>query len=189
MHAPSAEPGESAISFRPMTEADLPLIRDWLVQPHVRRWYDDVPTATYPDDTIERYRRAIRAEAPTFRYMVELDGRLVGEIQSYRIDSYPEYAVLVEVDRPAIGIDLFIGVAELIGRGIGPRLIRSFLREVAFPRHGVDVCVIAPAKSNVAAIRAYEKAGFRRQKVFLEPNTREPEHLLLTVTRSELEPA
>lgn len=172
-----------------MTEVDLPLIWDWLVQPHVRRWYDEVPNATYPDDTIERYRRGIRGEVPTFRYVVELDGRPIGEIQSYRIDSYPEYAALVGIEEPAIGIDLFIGEAEFIGRGIGPRVIRTFLREVAFPHHGVDVCVIAPAQSNVAAIRAYEKAGFRRQKTFFEPDTREPEHLLLTLARSEADSA
>jgi aminoglycoside 6'-N-acetyltransferase len=28
-------------AFRPMTSADLPLIRQWLAQPHVREWWGD----------------------------------------------------------------------------------------------------------------------------------------------------
>lgn len=152
----------------------------------MRRWYDDVPTQTYPDDTITRYRRAIRGDAPTHRYVIKLDGRPIGEIQSYRIDDHTDYAAEVALDRTAIGIDLFIGEPELIGRGHGPALIRAFLRDVAFPRYGVDRCVIGPSRSNVAAIRAYEKAGFRFLKIYLEPDSREPEHYLMELTRAEL---
>lgn len=177
---------EFDLSFRPMREEDLPIVRAWLVQPHVRRWYDDVPGAAFPDDTIERYRRAIRGEERTYRYIVALDGRPIGEVQSYRVDDHPEYAAEIAIDEPAIGIDLFIGEPELIGRGLGPALIRSFLREVAFPHHEVDLCVIGPAKSNTAAIRANEKAGFRHHKTYVEPDAREPEHVLLTLRRSDL---
>ena len=162
-------------------------MRTWLLRPHVRRWYDDVPTRTYPDDTIARYRRAIRGDAPTHRYVIKLDGRPIGEIQSYRIDDHPEYAAQVALSRSAFGIDLFIGEPELIGRGHGPSLIRAFLRAVAFPRYGVDLCVIGPTASNVAAIRSYEKAGFRFLKTYLEPDSREQEHYLMELTRADLD--
>ena len=120
-------------TFRPLREADLELVRRWLLRPHVKRWYDDVPAATYPDDTISEYRTAIRGEDPTDLYVISLDGRRIGALQSYRIDDHPEYAAQVALGRPAIGIDLFIGEPELIGRGHGPALIRAFLHDVAFP--------------------------------------------------------
>ena len=59
---------------------------------------------------------------------------------------------MVALGRPAFGIDLFIGEPELIGRGHGPALIRAFLRDVAFPRYGLDHCVIGPTRINYARI-------------------------------------
>jgi RimJ/RimL family protein N-acetyltransferase len=174
-------------SFAPLREEDLDRIRAWLLRPHVRRWYDDVGAETYPDDTIADRRRAIRGEDPTDHFVIELDGRPIGDIQSYLIDDDREYAAMVALGRPAFGIDLFIGEPELIGHGYGPALIRAFLRDVAFPRYGVDLCVIGPTRSNFAAIRAYEKAGFRFLKNYLEPESREPEHYLMQLTRAELD--
>ena len=153
----------------------------------MRRWYHDVAAEVYPDDTISDYRLAIRGEDPTDHFVIKVDGRPMGMIQSYRIDDDAEYAAMVALGRPAVGIDLFIGEPELIGRGHGPALIRAFLREVAFPRYGVDLCVIGPARGNVAAIRAYEKAGFRFLKTYREPDTREPEHYLMEMTRAQLD--
>jgi aminoglycoside 6'-N-acetyltransferase len=161
-------------------------VRAWLLRPHVRRWYDDVPGAVYPDDTIRDYRTAIRGEDPTDLYVIALDGRPIGAIQSYLIDDQPEYAAMVALGRPALGIDLFVGEPELIGRGHGPALIRAFLRDVAFPRYRVELCVIGPTRSNAAAIRAYEKAGFRFLKTYLEADSREPEHYLMELTRASL---
>jgi RimJ/RimL family protein N-acetyltransferase len=153
----------------------------------VRRWYDDVPGETYPDDSIEDRRSAIRGEDPTDYFVISLNARPIGEIQSYRVDDDAEYAAMVALDRSAMGIDLYIGEPSLIGQGHGPALIRAFLRDVGFPRYGVDLCVIGPSRSNAAAIRAYEKAGFRFLKTYLEPDTREPEHYLMELTRAELD--
>lgn len=157
------------------------------MRPHVRQWFDDVPTASYPDDTISEYRAAMGGKDPTDMYVIELDRRPIGVVQSYRIDDHPEYAAQLELGRPAVGIDLFIGEPRLVGRGHGPALIRAFLRDVAFPRYGVDLCVIGPTASNVAAIRAYEKAGFRFLKTYLEPDSREEEHYLMELTRANLD--
>ena len=162
------------------------MVRAWLLHSHVRRWYDDVPTAMYPDDTLTEYRAAMRGEDPTDLYVIRLSGRPIGVLQSYRIDDHPEYAAQVALSRPAIGIDLFIGEPDLIGHGHGPALLRAFLRDVAFPRYQVDLCVIGPTVSNVAAIRAYEKAGFRFLKTYLEPESREQQHYLMELTREDL---
>jgi RimJ/RimL family protein N-acetyltransferase len=57
---------------------------------------------------------------------------------------------------------------------------------VLVARYAVDQCVIGPTASNVAAIRAYEKAGFRFLKTYLEPHSREQEHYLMELTRAHL---
>ena len=129
----------------------------------------------------------MRGEDPTDLYVIRLDADPIGVLQSYRIDDHPEYSAQLALGRPAIGIDLFIGEAALVGHGHGPALIRAFLRDVAFARYGIDRCVIGPTLSNVAAIRAYEKAGFRFLKTYLEPDAREPEHYLMELTSADLD--
>ena len=118
--------------------------------------------------------------------LIRMDGRPIGVMQSYRVDSYPDYvAELGELAEPAFSLDLFIGELDLIGKGVGPELLRAFL-PVAFERYQLDYCVIGPARSNVAAIRAYEKIGFRYLKDYREEDTSDPDHMLLDLRRAEL---
>jgi len=139
----------------------------------------------YPDAVIEDYRAAIRGNDPTYHYLASVDGRPVGMFQHYRIADSPEYAAALALDEDAIGVDLFIGEAELIGRGHGPAMLRQFLQGVAFPFHGVDICVIGPSAKNVAAIRAYDKTGFRALREVQIPGEPDPE-FLMRVTAAEL---
>ena len=67
---------------------------------------------------------------------------------------------------------------DLVGRGHGPAMLRQFLREVAFPFHHVEVCVIGPSVKNIAAIRAYGKAGFRVLREATVPGEHDPEYLM-----------
>ena len=39
-------PAEPQLSFRPMAREDLPLLQQWLEQPHVARWWDDASETT-----------------------------------------------------------------------------------------------------------------------------------------------
>jgi RimJ/RimL family protein N-acetyltransferase len=57
-------------------------------------------------------------------------------------------------------IDLFLDPA-LQGRGLGTEAVRRIVRHLIEDR-GHHRITIDPATSNVTAIRAYEKAGFRR---------------------------
>jgi RimJ/RimL family protein N-acetyltransferase len=64
-------------------------------------------------------------------------------------------------------------------------MLRQFLRDVAFPFHRIDVCVIGPSVRNLAAIRAYEKVGFRPLREVRVPAEPDPE-FLMRVTAAEL---
>lgn len=160
-------------------------MRRWLLEPHVKRWWDDGVKLPYPEASIEEYREAIRGEDPTYHYLARIGDRPVGMFQHYRISDDPEYAEALALGEDAVGVDLFIGEADLVGRGHGPKMLRQFLREVAFPFHRIDVCVIGPSVTNLPAIRAYEKAGFRPLKQVDVPPEPDPE-FLMRMTASEL---
>ena len=160
----------------PLREEDLPLLERWLLQPHVREWWDDRPGEAYPD--LSEYVEAIRGEDPTDIFVIQADGRPVGMIESYRIDDHPEYAQVLGLGEPAAGFDVFLGEPDMLHRGHGPALLRAFLREVVYARYGTDLCVIGPSNANVSAIRAYEKIGFRHFKNVFVPGERLPEYLM-----------
>ena len=88
-----------------------------------------------------------------------LDGKPIGYVQSYDPhleDDHPYQ------DQPfgTLGIDVTIGVPELVGIGHGSRLVNAFV-EILF-EEGCPRVIIDPHPGNGRAIRAYEKAGFRR---------------------------
>jgi len=168
-------PNADEIGFRPLAAADLPLLRRWLATDFVREWYDDGP----PDEAIAReYLPKIRGEDPTRPFLILLGERPIGYIQTYRIADSPDYASAVRVDADAAGVDLFIGEADCIHRGLGAPILRRFLCDIVFAAADVGSCVIGPAAGNAIAIRAYEKAGFRYLKTVRVPGEPEPEYLM-----------
>ena len=139
--------------FRAVTEADLPMLSAWLAEPHVAEWWNDRP-GTALAEIVE----AMDSDS-TEPLVVELDGKPIGYVQSYDPhleDDHPYQ------DQPfgTLGIDVTIGVPELVGIGHGSRLVRAFV-EILF-EEGCPRVIIDPHPGNGRAIRAYEKAGFRR---------------------------
>ncbi len=173
---------DEAIAFRPLQRDDLPLMFRWINTPHVARWWDAAPSLAAVE---AEYLPAIRDPRPAQCYVILRAGAPVGFIQTYLIDDHPAYAAAVQVGPGAAGVDLFIGEAELAHRGLGPRLLRQFVREIVFARGEVTRCVIGPAAANRSAIRAYEKAGFRHLKTVAVPGEAEPEYLM-ALTRDEV---
>jgi aminoglycoside 6'-N-acetyltransferase len=137
--------------FRPVVEADLPVIAGWLAEPHVAEWWDD------PEEEIAAIREHIDSISVE-PLIVELDGRPIGYLQSYDPhleDDHPYQ------DQPfgTLGIDLTIGEPELVGIGHGSALLRQFVAELF--AEGAPRVIIDPDPANARAIRAYEKAGFK----------------------------
>jgi RimJ/RimL family protein N-acetyltransferase len=137
----------------------------WLATDHVSEWYpiDDIPKP--PLDLVHsHYLPMIRGEQRTHPYVILLSGAPIGFIQTYLIRDHPEYAQAVQVGEGAAGVDLFIGEESAVHRGLGPKILRRFLREIVFVRLGPSACIIGPQPQNTSAIRAYEKTGFRYLK-------------------------
>jgi len=113
----------------------------------------------------------------------------VGYLQTYRIADHPEYARALQIEADAAGVDLFIGEAEYLYRGLGPAALRKFLKEVIFADPEISCCVLGPQPENRSAIRAYEKVGFRYVKTVRVPGQEEPEYLMRVLRhRSQVKP-
>jgi aminoglycoside 6'-N-acetyltransferase len=138
--------------FRPLAGKDMKMLARWLAEPHVAAWWVDKDGEL---DSIAAHLDSISVEP----FIIELDGRAIGYIESY--DPYLEEDENPYSDQPfgTLGIDQFIGESELIGRGHGTRLLSDFV-EMLFEEGALRV-IVDPDPANAAAIRCYEKVGFR----------------------------
>lgn len=145
-------PRPAGYSFRPVTEADFPLLADWLAAPHVAQWWTDGVEAS-----LAEIREAVDS-IDTEPLIVELDGRPIAYLQSYDphlVDDHPYQ----DQSFGTLGVDLSIGPAELVGIGHGSAMLKQFVEELF--AEGAPRAIIDPHPNNARAIRAYQKAGFR----------------------------
>jgi aminoglycoside 6'-N-acetyltransferase len=127
------------MELRPLTPDDAPELRRILAMPAVAQWWDA------PDDDFP-----LADDSDSERFVIEVDGAVAGMIQCHE-ETDPKY-------RHA-SIDLFLDPA-FHGRGLGTEAVRRVVRLLIGER-GHHRVTIDPAASNAAAIRAYEKVGFR----------------------------
>ena len=125
--------------LRPLAEGDEAELLRIHRTPQVLRWWD-APAEGFPWD-----------EPESTRWTIEVDGKVAGLIQ-FSQEPEPKY-------RHA-SIDLFLD-PTLHGHGLGTEAVRRVVRHLIHDR-GHHRVTIDPAVANTAAIRAYEKAGFRR---------------------------
>jgi RimJ/RimL family protein N-acetyltransferase len=137
------------IAFRPLTPEDEQLLDEWLRRDHVQRWWRDEKAADHVYD-----------DEPGEHYIMLVDGRPVGMIQTYLVSDYPDWDAVVEMGEGVAGVDLLVGEAELVGRGVGPRVLDAFVREVVFARPETDAVCATVEEENRRSWRAFEKAGF-----------------------------
>lgn len=148
------------LAFRPLTLEDLPLVVDWRRETHVAKWWHGGPATQ--EDAERRYGPRIRGDDPTRMWVVGVDGRDVGYLQAYRVGDYKDYAVATG-EPDAVAFDYLIGDPELIGKGIGTRMIWEFLRDVLAPGcPDAPRFLASPDPRNAASLRTLAKCGFTR---------------------------
>lgn len=150
--SPELESGQKfRYRFIPVEPRHLNMISQWLAEPHVAQWWNEDPEKELAD--IADHMDSISVEP----FIIMLGDEPIGYLQTYDPhleDDHPYQ------DQPGgtIGMDLFIGEPDLIGKGHGARLIDEFV-SLLF-EEGVPRMIIDPDPANKQAIRAYEKAGF-----------------------------
>jgi aminoglycoside 6'-N-acetyltransferase len=153
---PWHRPGPHAISFRPVTRDEFPLLHRWLVTPEVQAWWRG-GTGTLAD--VEReYGPQVAGADPTRSFVIWARGAPVGMIQCYRHADYPDWEAAVGVGSAA-GIDYLIGEARNRGRGIGSVAIAAFTALVFGMYPDVEVIVSVPQKTTVLHAGPWRRRG------------------------------
>jgi aminoglycoside 6'-N-acetyltransferase len=137
----------SRIALRPVEEADLERLMRILREPGIARYW------TEPDDDFDR-RELLAGDGAGERvttFVITLGDETIGWIAGWE---------RLHRDYRHAGIDLFVSGAHQ-GRGYGTEAIRLVCRFL-FDARGHHRVTVDPAADNICAIRAYEKAGFRR---------------------------
>jgi RimJ/RimL family protein N-acetyltransferase len=148
-----------SIRFAPLTAGDLPQICEWLRRPHVERWWPG-EAETY-EQVVAHYLPAIEGSDPSDNYLIVVDERPIGMIQTYLVVDYPEWESILHLGPGVAGVDLFIGEEDAVGRGLGTQILRAFIAEVVFGRAGTHAVVAGIEPENERSLRAFEKVGFR----------------------------
>lgn len=139
------------VSLRPRTEHDLDLL--FAIAADLETWEERSPQAPRPltrDRFDARVATTADQEGPTavLSFVIAVDGAAVGSATLFDFDLFARHA--------EAGISL---ERNARGRGIGTAAIVQLV-EFGFVRHNLRRIHLQAIASNIAAIRAYEKAGF-----------------------------
>jgi RimJ/RimL family protein N-acetyltransferase len=149
----------TAIEFKPVQHADIPLLRSWLNKPHWREWWGD------PDTELDYIIDMVDGRDTTKPFIFHIDGKPAGYIQYWFIGQHQteEWAKdnpwLLELPAEAVGVDISIGDVENLSIGIGTTVLHAFVSKLV--SDGYTCIIIDPDPENTRAVRAYEKAGFK----------------------------
>jgi aminoglycoside 6'-N-acetyltransferase len=147
------------ITFRLLERSDLPLLQQWLNAPHMRSFYQPEPVTL--EEVSNKYSPRIEGIAPTFCHLALVGEQRVGKIQCYRNIDWPDYASEIGLS-DGVSIDYFIGEPSFLKRGFGRGMVTSYLRDVVPQIFEHETrCYVCHDKTNIAAIKCSEAAGFQ----------------------------
>jgi RimJ/RimL family protein N-acetyltransferase len=153
-------PSGRDLSLRPATPEDRFRIRRWLGDPEVQAWWGNAASA-------EAAISLAMGSASGICRIVQSDGTPIGYAHAVDI-------ALWEEERPAElppgcwDIDLFIASPVHRGRGLGHAALALLTQEV-FATTLAMACSAVVSIRNEAAVRAYERAGFRWLRIWTDP--------------------
>jgi aminoglycoside 6'-N-acetyltransferase len=146
---------EPEIGFLPLAPEHLGLLHGWLQQPHVRAFWDD------GERTLQQVREHyLGTDQGAERFVLTLAGRAAGYVQAYAVGPADDFARWRGEAGDTWGMDLLLGDVADTGRGWGPQAIGTFVQFWQQRHPGLRRMLADPDARNMAAVRAYQKAGF-----------------------------
>lgn len=142
------------IKLSKLSISDFPLLLKWLETPHVKKWWDQDVKHT-KESIAEKYRIYINQDKIR-AYIIYLDDKPIGYIQIYNAYDFLRRKPLVNLPNSLGAIDFYIGEEEFLGEGIGTEILKSFEYQ------DFEYVLVDPSLDNVAAIKTFEKAGFKK---------------------------
>ena len=154
--------GESeTVRLRPARRADWDLIRGWLARPDIEAWWG-------PRNATEAEVNIALNSGHALCRIIEAGGVAVG--YAHAVDATMWGDELPQDLAPGTwDLDLFIASEEHRGRGVGQAALAQLKDEVFGTTLATAVCVF-PSIRNERAVRAYERAGFRWQRIWNDPH-------------------
>lgn len=92
-------------------------------------------------------------------FWIIVNGRKIGQVNYNKID----------LQNKKVEMDIIIGAQENMGKGYGSDSLRTLMKYL-FEKLGVNKVWIEARGNNPRAIRAYEKAGFKKEGLLREEN-------------------
>lgn len=165
--------------FDPLAEQHLPMLREWLLRPHVAEWWGKAESI---EDLRSDYILVAGQASAAQAYIVSVGSRPIGFIQSYVVMGSGGGWWEDERDPGARGIDQFLAKAGQLGQGLGRHMIRAFVSRL-FSDPEVSSVQTDPNPKNVRAVQCYKAAGFQSVGPV---NTPDGPALLMQCTRQSL---
>jgi aminoglycoside 6'-N-acetyltransferase len=137
-------------------------LAQWLGRPHVQQWWREPSDLTWLEKS---YGPSIDGTDRTEIFIAEMSGEPVGMAQRYLLDDEPSWKASLAPSgnhENAAGIDYLLGEEHLIGHGLGPLMIASFLASTWARYPHISEVVVSVDQGNRRSWRALEKIGFRR---------------------------
>jgi RimJ/RimL family protein N-acetyltransferase len=147
------------IKLESFTEADIDQLIDWIPSAEsLAQWTG--PAFHYPLDRGQLIRHLANAkrESPTcliFKAINTQTGQTIGHGELIRINPIHLSATVARI---------LVGPRELRGQGIGADIVRELIR-IAFKDLSLHRVTLNVFDFNTAAIRCYQKVGFREEGV------------------------
>jgi len=171
------------ITLRRLRLDDLDLVRRWLQEPGVARWFLEGSSL---EAELNDVRRCAVGEEPTEVLLASWQGSPIGWCQWYLCHNYPDHAAGVGAAPDDVGIDYAIGDPARRSKGLGTRLIAALVAHIR-NRHPGAAIVADPEASNVASRTVLERNGF--VLIAERPVPSEPTPNVMAIYRLPREPS
>lgn len=162
------------ITFTPLQETHFTDLYRWLNAEHIRQWWGEQTFWTHEaiqqkyESYVKGYKVIGNVEKPIHAYIIECANKPIGYIQFYDVNDFPRTGYeLAGTSQSTAGMDMFIGEPQYLKKNLGEQVIEAFL--VSYIKPNFAACFVDPETANVAAIRTYEKCGFKLLKTLQEP--------------------
>jgi RimJ/RimL family protein N-acetyltransferase len=152
------------ITFKPMTEVDLPYWDKWVEMPQVKStWFQE------GYETTDYIYQKIKGNGYDFPFIVLVDDKPIGYIQCSDLYAYSQLCqapkgLFIHEGAGTFGMDLFIGEEDYLHKGYGTKIVEAFVKKI-FEEFSAKLIYIDPDINNKTAIRCYEKAGFMFERI------------------------
>lgn len=146
---------ENKIEFISLQDSHVLLLRQWLKEPHVAEFWQET-------EDEEELRKKFLNKLPArgvVSFIISVNAKPVGYIQYYEACKVGD-GWWPEAKEGTFGIDQFIGDPDLIGKGFGTEIIKTFVHQL-FSQPKIKEIITDPESKNKRAIRVYEKVGFK----------------------------